>query len=165
MPYIEGLKYDTLGMFHELLQPGNYMVALDQKSCYFHFRLRPDLWRFLGLEWKDQLYVATVLPFGLSLACSAVTDLMGAVWWLLRSHGIPLIYMIDDVGFTARTFDASLSQLRTAALLLSALGFIPSFEKCQLIPSQQLKLLGFLLAAHAPCAPTYPLTRQITSAT
>ena len=39
------------------------------------------MWRFVGLEInEDERYVCTVQPFGLSLACAAITDLVGAVW-------------------------------------------------------------------------------------
>lgn len=89
--------------------------------------------------------MATVLPFGLSLACMAVTDLMGAVWWPLRAYDFPLIYMIDDVALAARSSQTSQFQVHTVALLLSALGFMVSYEKCQLAPQQTIRLLGFQL--------------------
>lgn len=145
IPYIPGLKYDSLSTFYNLLKHDDFMVALDQTSSYFHFRLRRDMWRFLAIEWDGRTYLATVLPFGLSLACNAVTDLMGAVWWPLRHHGVRLIYMIDDVGIAESTPHRCAYILKIVALVLSALGFTASFDMCQLVPSHELHLLGFLV--------------------
>ena len=76
IPYVPNLRYDSLEMMQGQLQEGDYLVSLDQKSSYFHFGMHPDVWRHFGIKWKGQRLVATVLPFGVSLACSMVTDFM-----------------------------------------------------------------------------------------
>ena len=74
---------------------------------------------------------------------------MDEVYRPLRLHGQNLTYLIDDALFAASTREQALFRSRTLLLLLTALGFHLSWEKCELVPVQQGKFLGLIVDSQA----------------
>lgn len=139
----EPFKYESLPQHLQLLDPDDFMWAWDQKSGYFAVPLPAWAWRLFAFEWKGELRVYTVLPFGWSAACK----MFSAELWLplrLKAGARKTFYLDDSAGAAATVAEARL-QIVTEALLMSALGLFPSLQKCQLEPSQRLKFLGFIV--------------------
>ena len=147
-PY-EPLKYESLFMLQQLVQPHDLMWGWDLTSGYHHLRMRSDQMRLFGFQWDGQLYVYTVLPFGWSGACLAFTRLMAAVWQPLRAQGMRLVYMLDDCGGVASTLLEAQRSMRLQAAVFSALGFVTREKKCQLAALQQLTFLGAVVDSDA----------------
>ena len=63
----------------------------------------------------------------------------------IRSKGILIIIYLDDILLAARTYHECLCQTNFAIDLLESLGFRINREKSQLIPSQHIPFLGFVV--------------------
>ncbi|KAM4698712.1 uncharacterized protein WCC33_014250 [Rhinophrynus dorsalis] len=63
----------------------------------------------------------------------------------LRSRGIRLIIYLDDMLFMSQDPTVLIEHAACAIRLLSNLGFLINWEKSQLIPTQELEFLGFMV--------------------
>ena len=61
-----------------LLERNDYLFSFDLKSGYHHVDVAEAHQRFLGIECGGAYYMFTVLPFGLSTACTKL--LLGFVF-------------------------------------------------------------------------------------
>ena len=67
---------------------GTLIAKLDIESAY---SVHPADRLLLGMSWKGQVYVDTVLPFGLRSASLMFTAVADAVQWMLETQGVNLI--------------------------------------------------------------------------
>ena len=61
---------------------GSMLAKFDLKSAYRNVPVHPDDRHFLGMEWKGDVFVDTVLPFGLRSApiiFSAVAEALALI--------------------------------------------------------------------------------------
>lgn len=56
----------------------------------------PDMWQYLGFEYKGIYYCFKVLPFGISIACWIYSVIKQEVYRPARNQGARLQYLIDD---------------------------------------------------------------------
>ena len=63
----------------------------------------------------------------------------------LRQRGIRLIIYLDDLMIMAESHDQALHHAASTLNLLEGLGFIVNYQKSQLLPSQKMEFLGFLI--------------------
>ena len=63
----------------------------------------------------------------------------------LRQRGIHLIIYLDDLLIMAESHDQALHHAASTLNLLEGLGFIVNYQKSQLLPSQKIEFLGFLI--------------------
>lgn len=144
LPY-EHFKYEQLTDAVEYLEPSDWFVLTDAKSGYHHIPMHKDTFTYLAVEIDGKLYAYTHMPFGLSIACRVYTIVMGEVYRPLRMHHQNLTYLIDDALFAFHNKQQALFRTMTLLLLLTALGFHLSLEKCQLLPVQSGKFLGLVV--------------------
>lgn len=76
------------------LGPGTLMA---KKSTYRIVPVHPEDRHLLGMRWRDEVYVDTVLPFGLRSAPKIFNAFADALMWIGRSHRIEdLDHYLDD---------------------------------------------------------------------
>ena len=139
------VKYEQLADVTAYLQQGHFFVLTDAKSGYHHVFMHESTWPYLAIKFEGQISVFTVLPFGMAEACGVYTTVMGEVYRPLRQVHQSLSFLIDDALFAAQSKLHACFLARTLAMLLTALGFFLSWEKCQLVPTQCGKFLGLLV--------------------
>ena len=101
--------------------------------------------QFLKFEWEGNYFQFTCLPNGLASATRPFTKLLKLVYAGLRSLGHFCMGRIHD-SFLMRYIYASCEEniVQTVNMFLK-LGFVIHPTKSVLIPTQELKFLGFLL--------------------
>ena len=143
----EGFSYESLSDVPQYLQPEDYIMLTDLKAGYHQMKMHPSTYRFLGIEYKGQVYYFAHLPFGLSSACKAYTVLMGEVYRPLRVRGQRMSYLIDDAFFVWHGKQEAKRQGIIVLMVFTALGFFLSIKKCQLLALPTGKFLGLLINA------------------
>ncbi len=79
------------------LGPGTLVAKLDVKSAYRLLPVHPEDRRLLGVQWRDELYVDAMLPFGLRSAPKIFTAVADALEWCFRREGVAWIdHYLDD---------------------------------------------------------------------
>ena len=87
---------DAAHIMHHLGQ-GSLLAKLDIKDAYRMVPIHPYDRRFLGIQWKNNVYVDCQLPFGLASAPAIFCALSQALEWILRQRGVgSVLHYIDD---------------------------------------------------------------------
>jgi hypothetical protein len=139
----EHFKMENLAMLPSLIQKGDWMIKTDIKDAYFSIPIAEPDRKFLGFWWQNQAYTFQVCPFGLGSAPRLFTKIMKLVVAFLRRLGIRLILYLDDCLIMNQDRDQLIRDRDTALWLLQNLGFLISWKKSILEPTQNLEFLGF----------------------
>ena len=78
--------------------PGVVVLSkVDVRSAYRTVPVHPEDKWLLGMQWNGQLFMDTVLPFGLRSAPKHITAVADAVEWVARHRGFEhLFHYLDD---------------------------------------------------------------------
>lgn len=92
----EPVTYEWLQDLVNIIEPGDFMSTSDDKSGYWQLDMHPDMWQYLGFQYKGVYYCFKVLPFGVSTACWIYTVLKKELYRPMREAGARLQFLIDD---------------------------------------------------------------------
>ena len=138
-------KMESLVMIKDLLQEGDWMGSIDLKDAYLSVTVCGEHRKLLRFSCMGTLYEFQSLPFGLCSAPRVFTKLLKPVLAMLRHQGIRLIMYLDDLLVMAQSKQELERQIHQIISLLELLGFVVNREKSQLLPTQVILYLGFLI--------------------
>ena len=138
-------KMDSLPNALQLMKPNCWMAVLDLKDAYYSVPIRTEDRKYLRFEHEGQLYEFVCLPNGLSSAPRIFTKLLKPALAKLREEGVLLVIYIDDIILFADDPQTLVIFIQRAITLLQSLGFTIHSDKSQLVPSQRVNFLGFIL--------------------
>ena len=76
------------------------LAKLDVASAYRIVPVHPEDHPLLGMKWKGELYIDSVLPFGLRSAPKIFTAIADGLQWTLQRQGsCELLHYLDDFLF------------------------------------------------------------------
>ena len=79
------------------LGPQTQLAKIDIAHAYRNIPVHPDDRHLLGMEWQNQIFIDTVLPFGLRSAPKIFCSISDALEWILLQKGISsCLHYIDD---------------------------------------------------------------------
>jgi hypothetical protein len=136
-------KFEGLSDLSDIASKGDWAVAYDLTSGYYHVSLHPQSRTFVGFCWKGVYYVYNCLPFGLATAPWVFSKVMRELVMHWRRRGISVLPYLDDFLFPA----TGQSTCRRVAAEVEADfykgGLIINVPKSQRVPTQRLRHLGF----------------------
>ena len=123
------------------------MAKVDIRNTYRVVPVHPEDRWLMGMTWKGEIYIDTVLSFGLRSAPKIFTALADALEWIARSNGVRfIIHYLDDfllVGAPGSNQCAPGSNQCTLVLrILDQLG-VPVARDMLEGPTPKLTFLGF----------------------
>ena len=135
-------KMETVQSIRQSLQPGEWCTQIDIKDAYLHIPVQHRFRKYLRFTVEGVVYQFKTLPFGLNVAPRIFTQVLKPVLGHLRRQGIRVHGYLDDwiirgshPGQTKRFTDTTIK-------LLTDLGWLISWDKCSLTPSQEFTFLG-----------------------
>ena len=138
-------KMEGIHLLKDFLKPNYFMTKLDLSDAYYSIPIDKHSRHYLQFIFEGKLYQFKVLVFGLNTAPRIFSECMKPVVAFIRSKGILIIIYLDDILLAARTYHECLCQTNFAIDLLESLGFCINCKKSQLIPSQHIPFLGFVV--------------------
>ncbi len=135
--------YDRLVDLSSMIDEGDYMFTLDDKSGYWQLCMHPSAQRFAAVRWRGETLAIPVLAFGFANACYDYSVLKRAVYSGPCAWGLLLSSYIDDLWARERGLALARWRLLGFVLLAASLGFVLSTGKCTLRPAQRVRYLGF----------------------
>jgi ribonuclease HI len=138
-------KMENIKTASELVSKNCFMSVIDLKEAYHAIPICLEHQKYLKFRWKGVLYQYTCVPFGLSVAPLTYTKIFKPVVAYLRENDIVIVSYLDDTELIAPTFDLCQRNVKFTINLFESLGFVVNEEKSQLIPSQRVKYLGFIM--------------------
>jgi hypothetical protein len=128
-----------------MAEKGDWCVAYDIISAYYHVSLHPDSRRFVGFNWKGIYYQYNCLPFGLSTAPWVFSKVIRELVMYWRAKGINILPYLDDLLFLITGCEACRALARIVAEDMRLAGLSINWEKSDEIPSQERVHLGFVV--------------------
>ena len=126
------------------LGKGCLMYKVDLSRAYRQLRSDPFDWPLLGIEWDDQFYMDTAVPFGLRHGASACQRTTEAVVTLARIRHEAMAYpYIDDTAGAALP-DRAMVHYRGLLGTMDELGLEAAPQKCE-PPSTRMTWVGVTL--------------------
>ena len=122
--------YEKLSDVPQYLQLGDWFVLTDAKSGYHHVPMHESSWQYLAIEWQGRLLAYHVTPFGSARACRDFTWIMEAAYMPFKLRSFNMTFVIDDALMAAQTRAQCMFNVKTFVMLLTALGFYLSWDKC-----------------------------------
>ena len=138
-------KMETLHTITSLMERNCFMASLDIKDAYYSVEVASEHRKYFRFEFNDNLLEYKALPNGLACCPRVFTKLLKPALTELHKEGIIATAYIDDLYLQGENFNDCLSNVIRTTKLLLALGFIVHPEKSSFIPSQEIKMLGFIL--------------------
>lgn len=138
-------KMETISSILKLIRKGDFMSKLDIKDAYYSVPIAPACQKFLRFQHHGRLFQFQVLPNGFSPGPRKFTKLLKPPLAKLRQELITVASYIDDLITAARSFDRCFHNILRIVDLLSELGFFINVEKSEMVPSQVMEYLGFII--------------------
>ena len=117
-------------------------TKLDLSDAYFHIPISLASRKFLRFVWNNKVYQFLAVPFGLAVAPQVFTRVFQTVIAHLHTLSIQAHSYLDDS--LLKEFDSEILSRHTFLFirLLLDLGFLISWKKSQILPSQDFLFLG-----------------------
>ena len=147
--WAEKFKYEDLRVAMQFFERGDYLFTFDLKSGYHHVDIVEEHWKYLGFQWNiegtSRYFVFCVLPFGLSTACYAFTELLRPLVKYWRGQGLRITVYLDDGICVAKGYDAAGTASAKVQDTLGKAEFVANVEKSMWQPAHQGRWLGFMI--------------------
>ena len=128
------------------LDRGTKLAKLDIQAAYRIVPVHPgDRW-LLGMRWKEQVYIDTVLPFGLRSAPKVFNAIADALEWIMHKNGIEnSLHYLDDFLFLGKAEGGECNEALQLALAICAELGVPIAAGKVKGPFPVLDFLGIIL--------------------
>ena len=127
-----------------MIHKNAWMASVDLKDAYFTIPIHPDHQALLRFLWYDT-YQFTAMPNGYADAMRVFTKILKPPFALLRKFGHLSVVYVDDTYLQGENFLECMHNLEDRVALLQAFGFTIRPDKSQLIPTQKMTFLGFVI--------------------
>ena len=141
----ENFYVETPANLRHSIQKGDWVISLDLTDAYLHVPIHPSSRKFLRFCYQDEVFQFRVLPFGLSVNPRVFTRVVDVMMAHVRSLGLQVHHYLDDWLLRNQQLDHLRTQTQGLLHLTTRLGWIPSLEKSELSPTQDLSLSAHII--------------------
>ena len=138
-------KMEHWGQIFPFVRKGMWAAKIDLKHAYFHLPVHASLKPYLFMQVNRTLYQFQAAPFGLSPLPFMWTQVMKTMSRLWRRKGIFCFIYLDDILLLSYSHKKLTSDVQKVLSDLLTAGLSVNVKKSQLVPTQNLEHLGFLL--------------------
>ena len=135
-------KMETNRSIRGSIHLGMWTTSLDLTDAYFHIPIFPKFRKFLRFVWEDRVYAFKMMPVGLSTAPLVFTKIFQTVIAHLHIQSIFIHSYLDDSLLKNMSQFLLRDHTHFVIGLLLKLGFIISWNKSELVLSQDFIFLG-----------------------
>ena len=135
-------KMESALSIQRSLRVDKWAISIDIKDAYLHVPIHKASRRFLMLAFRDKVYQFRVLPFGVATAPYVFTRIIRSLAANFRSRGIHFHHYIDDWLIVADSPQQAVSHARYVLQFAIQLGWLPNWEKSNLVPLQRFEYVG-----------------------
>ena len=130
-----------------LIQANDELFTVDLKDGFYHIEVHPSFRTYLGIKWKNQYYVWSVLAFGISIAPYYFNKVVRVMVVYLCENNIRIAPFIDD--FLGMVRPKLFTDHQDFVLhTMQELGWQVNYEKSMLNRSTVANFVGFNISTH-----------------
>lgn len=89
-------QYEDISYMKNIVKPGDHFITWDLHTGFHHIPVHESLQTYLGIKWRNNYYVWTVLPFGLNASPYYFCKITRAFVNHLRDLGLRIGAYVDD---------------------------------------------------------------------
>ena len=141
----EHFKMDDIKTIINMVTRNCFMATIELKDAYYSVVISRQFQKFLKFKWKDKLYCFTCFPNGLGSCPRKFTKLNKVPITTLHFENVPLSGYIDDFFTKGDTFSICEENIHKTMHLYDKLGFVINLKKSQIVPTQRIRILGFVI--------------------
>ena len=138
-------KMDGLHSIRTLLRAMMFMTKIDLTAAYPTCGISPRYRNYYMFRFRGKFYRYRGQVFGTTSAPRDFTVLLQPVISFLRSFGITLCILLDDIWIGAMLSAQCAQDTQDVLIILSFLGFVIEAKKTQLAPSQRMEWCGTMI--------------------
>ena len=139
---IPRFKMETSELIRSSLQEHEWVTSVDLQDAYFHLPIHPRFRKYFRFQFEGICYEFWATPFGLGSAPLEFTDHAKETKRILMELGFRINQYLDDWIDRCLSDDKGRISIIKLLHVLLYLGYIPNFDKCELLPSQQFDFVG-----------------------
>ena len=138
----KGFKLDSVRSVRNELRRNDFAISLDLKDAYYHVPVDPAFRKFLRFSFQGSHLQFRALPFGLSSSPRAFCKCLAPILAWCHSQGFRVLAYLDDWLVLNQSSVTLREHSRLLIQKLQHLGWLISFQKSHLTPSQQFTFIG-----------------------
>jgi hypothetical protein len=138
-------KMDTFETALTLIRKDMYLCTSDIRHAYYSIPVAYEHKRYFRFQWRGKIFEFNAVPNGYRDGPRIFTKLLKPVFAKLRADGHICTGFIDDSLLGGATYDECYNTACVSHDLLQKLGFLMNDEKSDIIPSQKVTYLGFII--------------------
>lgn len=138
-------KLEDLRTVTRLVFPNFFMATLDIEDAYYLIPVHQSSRKLLRFHFMNKLYQFKCLVFGLCTSPHVFTKVLKPVMKTLRARGFSSVIYLDDIMCIEQNFNKCQINISETIKFLKSLGFLINKKKCNLVPSNRCKFLGFII--------------------
>ena len=143
--HLQTFKMEGLSDLKVILEPNEFMITIDLSDTYMTLPIEEESRNYLCIQFQDQLFQFCIFPFGLNDAPRAFTKTLKPPVGTLRYLGFKIVVYLDDIILAASARELCIYQGQILTKTLENLGFVINLERSNLVPSQMVLFLGFIV--------------------
>ena len=136
---------DGINIIINMVTRNCFMATIDLKDAYCSVGISRLFQKFLKFKWKEKLYCFTCFLNGLGSCPRKFTKLNKVPVTTLHFENVPLNGYIDDFFTKGDTFSKCEENIHKTVRLYDKLGFVINLKKSQIVPTQKIRILGFVI--------------------
>jgi hypothetical protein len=127
----------------EDLKPQYWFCKVDYRRCFHNIPLHPLMYKYMGMQWEDSVWLAVRILFGISLGPFIACILTGETAAAIRARGAAVKVYLDDMAVAARTEQQCYGARAEALVIARRAGWPVAEDKLEEDkPSQRLAYRG-----------------------
>ena len=138
-------KMDSLPEILRHVEEGDWFTSLDLIKGYFNVALDEESKILCCCEFQGKVYKFHALPMGITSAPRIFTALMKILLTHAREGKFRIFAFLDDTLVIGRTREENIQATKQLGDTLEKAGFYVHPQKSVLIPTQEIKFLGFII--------------------
>ena len=127
------------------LREGMWAAKIDLKHAYFHLKIADQLRPYICIQLQEKNFQFQAACFGLSTLPQQWQSVMKVFLKKWRKQGILTWVYLDDILLIGNSPQSVEKHLRIMLQDLEAAGMVVNQKKSQLVPTQQVEHLGFMV--------------------
>lgn len=143
----EHFKMEGLSSVRDIITKDSFLANIDLRKAYYSIPIHKDSRKYLRFQFDSKIYEYTCLPNGLSSAPRLFTKMLRVIFSHLRSQGLMSVTYIDDILLIGKSENECKMNIALTTETLEKAGFYINKEKSNLVPTKQLRFLGFDLSS------------------
>ncbi len=135
---------ETAETIRSVIEIGEYTTSIDYQDAYFHILINKRFRKYLRFAFEGVTYQLRVLPQGANISPRVFTAIIAPIKQFCHLREIKLYQYLDD--WLVRHKIPCILKEHTGFVINIAehCGFVRSVSKCDLVPKQVFKFLGYM---------------------